>query len=115
MAGEGEFSFLKMVEAIINNDENEIMKVPGLIKRISKGEYHINPNHRVHNLDLLPRPARHLVDMEAYFKIGAFHSAKSRSKRVLSVMCSRGCPEKCTFCSTPSMWVKIQDGDLQSI
>ena len=26
--------------------------------------------------------------MEAYFKIGAFHSAKSRSKRVLSVMCS---------------------------
>ena len=42
--------------------------------------------------------------MEAYFKIGAFHSAKSKSKRVLSVMCSRGCPEKCTFCSTPGMW-----------
>jgi radical SAM superfamily enzyme YgiQ (UPF0313 family) len=42
--------------------------------------------------------------MESYFKIGAFHSAKSRSKRVLSVMCSRGCPEKCTFCSTPQMW-----------
>ena len=19
-------------------------------------------------------------------------------------MCSRGCPEKCTFCSTPEMW-----------
>lgn len=104
MSGEGEFSFLKIVEAIIGNDDNEIMKVPGLVKRLSRGEYHINPNHRVHDLNLLPRPARHLVDMEAYFKIGAFHSAKSRSNRVLSVMCSRGCPEKCTFCSTPSMW-----------
>ena len=42
--------------------------------------------------------------MEGYFKIGAFQSAKSRSKRVLSIMCSRGCPEKCTFCTTPQMW-----------
>ena len=104
MTGEGEFSFVKLVEAIIEKDENKLMKVPGLVKRISYGKYHINYNQSVHDLNTLPRPARHLVDMEAYFKIGAFHSAKSRSKRVLSVMCSRGCPEKCTFCSTPSMW-----------
>ncbi len=104
MAGEGEFSFIKLVEAIIEKDENKLMKVPGLVKKKSKGNYHINPNQSVHDLNTLPRPSRHLVDMEAYFKIGAFHSAKSRSKRVLSVMCSRGCPEKCTFCSTPSMW-----------
>ncbi len=104
MAGEGEFSFIKLVDAIINNDENNLMKVPGLVKRISYGKYHINPNQSVHDLNLLPRPARHLVEMESYFDIGAFHSAKSRSKRVLSVMCSRGCPEKCTFCSTPTMW-----------
>ena len=80
MTGEGEFNFTKLVDNLIN------------------------PPTRVHDLNTLPRPARHLVDMEAYFKIGAFHSAKSRSKRVLSVMCSRGCPEKCTFCSTPEMW-----------
>jgi radical SAM superfamily enzyme YgiQ (UPF0313 family) len=49
-------------------------------------------------------PARHLINMEGYFDIGAFHSAKSRSNRVLNIMCSRGCPEKCTFCTTPQMW-----------
>src|SRR3989344_3949177 len=42
--------------------------------------------------------------MDGYFKLGMFHSPKSKSKRVLSVMCSRGCPEKCTFCSTPGNW-----------
>jgi len=102
MTGEGEFSFLELVNKIINDED--IMKVPGLVKKIGQEKYIINHSTRIHNLNILPRPARHLVDMEAYFKIGAFHSAKSRSKRVLSVMCSRGCPEKCTFCSTPQMW-----------
>ena len=102
MSGEGEFSFLELVNKLINKED--ISKVPGLVKKIGHEEYLINPSTRIQDLNLLPRPARHLVDMEAYFKIGAFHSAKSRSKRVLSVMCSRGCPEKCTFCSTPQMW-----------
>tara|TARA_B100001540_G_scaffold44651_1_gene39741 strand:- start:224 stop:1738 length:1515 start_codon:yes stop_codon:yes gene_type:complete len=102
MTGEGEFSFLDFTNKIINNED--VSKVHGLVKKINPGKYIINASTRVHNLDILPRPARHLVDMEAYFKIGAFHSAKSRSNRVLSVMCSRGCPEKCTFCSTPQMW-----------
>ena len=42
--------------------------------------------------------------MEGYFKIGAFQGGKPKSPRVLSIMCSRGCPEKCTFCTTPQMW-----------
>lgn len=102
MIGEGEFSFAELVDKLINglNYDN----VPGLVKKVSNKKYIINQQKRVHDLNLLPRPARNLVNMEGYFKIGAFHSAKSRSKRVLSVMCSRGCPEKCTFCSTPSMW-----------
>ena len=56
MAGEGEFSFIKLVEAIIEKDENKLMKVPGLVKKKSKGNYHINPNQSVHDLNTLPRP-----------------------------------------------------------
>jgi len=102
LTGEGEFSLVTLVNAIIN--KTDIDKVPGLVKKIGYRKYLINPNIRIQDLNDLPRPARHLVNMEGYFKIGAFHSPKSRSKRVLSVMCSRGCPEKCTFCSTPQMW-----------
>jgi radical SAM superfamily enzyme YgiQ (UPF0313 family) len=100
--GEGEMPMLKFVESIINN--SAVDKVPGLVKKIGEKKYFMNPKSEKHNLNLLPRPARHLVNMEAYFKIGAFQSAKARSKRVLSIMCSRGCPEKCTFCTTPQMW-----------
>ena len=79
MTGEGEFSFLEIVNKIINKEDYS--KVPGLVKKTEPKKYIINPSTRIHNLNLLPRPARHLVDMEAYFKIGAFHSAKSRSKK----------------------------------
>ena len=102
MVGEGEFSMVDLVNGLINN--NDISKIPGLLKKVGNKKYIINPPTRIHDLNILPRPARYLVNMEGYFKIGAFHSAKSRSKRVLSVMCSRGCPEKCTFCTTPEMW-----------
>jgi phosphonoacetaldehyde methylase len=100
--GEGEMPMVKLVEAIIN--DGDINKVSSLVRKIGQKRYFINSKLEKHNLNLLPRPARHLVNMEGYFKIGAFQSAKARSNRVLSVQCSRGCPEKCTFCTTPQMW-----------
>ena len=102
MVGEGEFSMVQLADAIVNN--RDISKVPGLVKKIGPKKYLINPKNRSTDLSTLPRPARHLVDMEGYFKIGAFQGGKPKSPRVLSIMCSRGCPEKCTFCTTPQMW-----------
>ena len=102
MTGEGEYSMLELVNALAN--KSDIGKIPSIVKKIGEKKYLINPPKRIHDLNVLPQPARHLTNMEKYFNIGAFHSAKSKSNRVLSVMCSRGCPEKCTFCSTPDMW-----------
>ena len=102
MVGEGESPMVQLVDAIIN--KKNYKEVPGLVKKIGHKKYFINSKLEKHNMNLLPRPARHLVNMEDYFEIGAFQSAKSKSKRVLSVQCSRGCPEKCTFCTTPQMW-----------
>jgi anaerobic magnesium-protoporphyrin IX monomethyl ester cyclase len=105
IAGEGEVAVKQFINALAS--DSDISKVPGLVKKIGEKKYIINPTARIHFMDMLPRPARHLVNMEKYFKIGNFHSSKSRSKRVLNVMCSRGCPEKCTFCTTPAMWGQL--------
>ena len=45
------------------------------------------------NLDILPFPAWHLIDMSAY------RHPLSRSETFASVLTSRGCPWRCTFCS----------------
>ena len=49
------FSFLELVNKLINKED--ISKVPGLVKKIGHEKYLINPSTRVHNLNLLPRPA----------------------------------------------------------
>ena len=102
MTGEGEFPFTDLVDCIIN--KKDFSHIPGLVRKVGYRKYSINPTSRLEDLNMLPRPARNLVNMEGYFDIGAFQSTKTKSDRVLSVMCSRGCPEKCTFCSTPQMW-----------
>ena len=100
--GESDHGFAKIINDISEN--KPIDNLPGVVKRISKKKFIINHPERISDISNLHAPARHLVNMEGYFDIGAFHSAKSKSNRVLSVMCSRGCPEKCTFCTTPQMW-----------
>ena len=108
MRGEVDLEFPLLVDFLMSGQD--VSKIPGLIMRRPESvhEFIVNaPPDRNNDLSALPHPARDLVNMEGYFKIGAFHSAKSRSKRVASVMASRGCPEKCTFCTTPQMWGAI--------
>ncbi len=112
--GESDFTFATFVEKIINNQDYS--SIPGLAKKLPDGSYKINQISRIEDVTSLPIPARNLVNMEGYFNIGAFHSAKSKSDRVLNIMCSRGCPEKCTFCTTPQMWgAKVRWRNLDDI
>lgn len=108
MMGECDFRFVVLVNALLDNRKPE--SIDGLVYRKDKyeaadGNVVVNPSSSK-RLDVrqLPQPARHLMNMEGYFKIGLFHSTRSRSQRVLNVMASRGCPGKCTFCTTPVMW-----------
>lgn len=48
-------------------------------------------------LDSLPTPAFHLLDLSKIFK-NIRHGLFAKGYRVLPVMASRGCPNSCTFC-----------------
>jgi anaerobic magnesium-protoporphyrin IX monomethyl ester cyclase len=101
--GEADFAFPEFVDRLAAGED--ISEIEGLVLRRPQGGYQINPRARLDkSLSALSHPARDLVAMEDYFAIGAFHSAKSKSRRVVNVMASRGCPEHCTFCTTPEMW-----------
>jgi len=69
-----------------------------------EGKYYINPKPLPpKNLDDLPLETREIFNVEGYFTVGQFHSSKG-DKRVGNVLASRGCPEKCTFCTTPELF-----------
>ena len=114
MRGEVEYQFAELVKRLIN--EQDPKDIPGLIY-FKNNLIYINPAPSpLEDINKLPFPSRDLMNLEGYFKIGLFHSSKSKSRRVLNVMASRGCPEICSFCTTPLMWgQKVRWRDPQNI
>jgi len=102
--GECDFTLEQLVSAITNNED--VSKVPGVVHMSGDQVLIGAATSRIADLDTLPKEAREIMNMEGYFALGLFHSPKSGTNKIGSVMASRGCPEECTFCTTPQMWGK---------
>jgi radical SAM superfamily enzyme YgiQ (UPF0313 family) len=103
--GEGENTTLALISAI--EHESDVTEIRGIAYK--KGEQVVinEPVIPIDNIDTIPFPARHLLDMEKYisnhfetfgWKIDGYD--KIRSTNLTS---SRGCPYNCTFCFK-DMW-----------
>lgn len=99
--GEGENTMLDIVDSI--QGEKDLSGLDGVGFR-QDGEIKIIPKTRfVENLDDIPFPARHLLNLEKYHGLGASHGQRKR-ERFSPIITSRGCPAKCTFCSANKVW-----------
>ncbi len=102
--GEGEMTFLQLLGIIKSGGD------PRMLDGIAyRHEGKINCVHKAHfipNLDTLPFPARHLLSMQEYSRLGSAHSGY-KNKPFASIISSRGCPAKCTFCSIELLWGKV--------
>lgn len=86
--GEGEVSFPDYLAAIRDDDSRS---VPGVLRRTKNGKLiDGGPRELVKNLDSLPIPAYEL-----------YHPDPGEE---IFVEVGRGCPFKCTFCSTAPYW-----------
>ncbi len=61
------------------------------------------------DLDRLPLPAWHLLDLERYFNIGSVQGLRmegnqKKALRIMQVTTSRGCPYSCTYCGKYAVW-----------
>jgi radical SAM superfamily enzyme YgiQ (UPF0313 family) len=91
--GEGERPFAWLVEALQAGASSEqLAGIPGIGWK-EDGESHLNPaRDQIPDLDELPFPARHLIDLEKYSHILATGNVFS------TIQSSRGCAFGCTFC-----------------
>jgi len=69
------------------------------------GKAVISPRTRwIENLDSIPFPARDLLPMKVYERVGVPHSLSMSSARHAPIITSRGCPAKCIYCSSTKFW-----------
>ena len=94
--GEGEETFLELLESL--NTNSEVENIEG-IAYIKSGKVVVNnPREPIENLDTIPYPAWDLLPVDRYNEI-YHHFGKA-----LPVMTSRGCPFACYYCSSPFFW-----------
>lgn len=103
--GEGEYTLKELLKALESGDP--VSTVDGIAYRDDHGQINLNPKKTfIQDLDELPFPARHLLDMDAYDRHSSAHSG-FKQKPYASLISSRGCPAKCTFCSIELLWGKV--------
>jgi radical SAM superfamily enzyme YgiQ (UPF0313 family) len=92
--GEGEIPMLSMSNYFDEHKAIDFNKIPG-VAFLENNEFKrtLRPS-LIENLDMLPYPARDLVDISAY----KLHPHFQRGAKSATVLSSRGCPSKCTFC-----------------
>jgi radical SAM superfamily enzyme YgiQ (UPF0313 family) len=85
VVGEGEYTMLDLTKFLIYHT-GKIETISGIVYK-DNGKIKINkPRERLSELDVLPFPARELLDIGAYQQKGA-------------IVSSRGCPYHCNYCS----------------
>ena len=90
--GEGEIVLLDLVNTLENG--KELGHVPGLAYRQGDDVLVNPPPTPIKNLDDLPKPARHLLPMQAY----RMTRSRTKADHAFTVSVARGCPFDCAFC-----------------
>jgi len=89
--GEGEFAFRELVSG------KDPSAIQGLSWRRDGKAVHNPDRELIADLDVLPMAAYHLLPMDRYFPaVGSYKNLPA-----ISMVTSRGCPGKCTFCYQP--------------
>lgn len=97
--GEGEETF---VELLATRDRDQLVNVPGLALRRGSELLRTPTRARISLVDELQTPAWELFPVDAYLDAG--YSGGVDRGRSMPLLTSRGCPYRCSFCSSPQMW-----------
>ena len=98
--GEGEAAGLELVERIMAGAPTD--GVQGISSRLPSGDSLPVLSERMTKVDEIPRPAWDLFPVERYMTQADSHGVNRG--RSMPMLATRGCPYKCTFCSSPAMW-----------
>lgn len=100
--GEGDEAIVDFVDAV--GTGRSFHEVAGLVCRGADGApVRTAPRARVRDVDALPWPAWHLVPTLSTYLDNHF-GFEEQNRRAMPLLATRGCPYRCTFCSSPSMW-----------
>ena len=102
--GEGELTFSELYDEI-DKGTRDFEKVNGLCLRNNNNFKFTQPRALIDDLDTIPYPAYHLLELDIYFRFSPEPKSiqSYNAKRRATTVWERGCPRGCTFCSHNGM------------
>ena len=98
LIGEAEETLVELLDALDGSSTARPEEIAGVALRNERGEIVRGPKRAAHrDLDALPRPARDLVDIEAYRQLWS----ERHGHFSLNIVTTRGCPFHCNWCAKP--------------
>ena len=98
--GEAEYTFLELVNTL--EAGRPVQLLAGMHMRGPDGEIISDyGSPMIEDLDALPFPAHDLFKIDRYSNLQPLTDGLDRNARSFTILTSRGCPYKCTFCSKP--------------
>lgn len=98
--GEGEETVVELLEACVRR--TGLADVAGIVFRAPDGLHRTAPRARIRDVDHIATPRWELTPIEHYLDAGLSFGVDRG--RTMPLLATRGCPYRCTFCSSPTMW-----------
>ncbi len=98
--GEGEETAVELFGAL--HEGRALSGIAGIAYREDGRVVRTPPRSRIRAVEEIARPRWDLVPFETYLSRGL--SFGVHRGRTLPIVATRGCPYRCTFCSSPAMW-----------
>ncbi|MGA9509082.1 MAG: radical SAM protein [Candidatus Sulfotelmatobacter sp.] len=99
LMGEAEWTLLELVQHLLRNGDSDVSHIAGITYLHPETAEPVQTPQRalMRDLNLLPMPARDLVDVKKYASV--WKSAHGFFS--LNIVSSRGCPYRCNWCAKP--------------
>lgn len=97
--GEAEESLLELVQWAKSGRSGRPDAVSGLAYRNAQGIHFTSPRPLIADLDALPFPAYHKFDLS-----NPTYSMHGMGRRAIGISTSRGCGDRCAYCSEAVLW-----------
>ncbi|MDH4027440.1 MAG: B12-binding domain-containing radical SAM protein [Nitrospirota bacterium] len=98
LKGEGELLFPELIDAIFNN--KPLDKIRSIVYRDNGSVRKTEGFEHIKDLDSLPYFNWDLVPLQKYWSEALPQNPFAKSRKSIPYETSRGCPERCIFCST---------------
>lgn len=100
---EGEKAFVELIDNYDHNKKKILnyKNIPNISYKLNNKIFKNNIEY-IEDLDSLPFPAYHMINLEKYFDVfkkGFISRPYVKTNKIMSLITSRGCPFNCVFCS----------------